>query len=94
MAHLDHEAETEALLVDYKPMAESSGAAVYNSRGAVSGREGFLGHRGQNGSTQSDDELLDVIIPAELENTAGFANKDMDSDRYHSKCFCRPFNQV
>ena len=86
MAHLDHEAETEALLVDYKPMADSSGAG-YNSRGTASSREGFLGNRSQNGSTQSDDELLDVIIPAELENTSGFANKDMDSDKYHSKFF-------
>ena len=84
MAHLDFEAETESLLVDYKPMANNSGA-TYNSRATSSSRDGTLGHRSLNGSTQSDDELLDVIIPAELETTSGFANKDMDTDKYQSK---------
>ena len=84
---LDHEAETEQLLVDYRPMADSSGS-TYNSRATDSGRKGALGHRSINGSTQSDDELLDVIMPSEdLETTSGFANKDLDPERFHSKLF-------
>ena len=81
MASLDCEAETEALLVDYRPMAEPE-ETTYNSRGETSHRSRVFAHR--NGSTQSDDELLDVIMPS----TSGFANKDVDPERLHSKSAC------
>ena len=93
MANLDYEAETEALLVDYRPMAEPSEPS-YNSRAETSSRTRVSAHRSTNGSTQSDDELLDVIMPAQLETASGFANKDGEPERIHSKSCCIPYSPL
>lgn len=85
MADLHYAEETESLLVDYKPMANTSRAEYNSNATPSSSRDGSLAHRSLNGSTLSDDELLDVVMPVTLETTAGFANRDMDAERIQSK---------